>query len=283
MQIALTLFSVVFILWVLLGTGAPNEKDDKKKESKGGGGMLAGMLLAPLLLIGWLFYALGQMFIVLLQALAALWEGMMPFFRRLFELLGRMLKGAWKTLGELLRAAWHLSRDLLRAARGAFSMAGTMLRGFGGILKTAGKILSFLRKALARAWDVLRRVFDILWLPFTGMIGFLKIAAGGRQERESEREDNDGPDTADLLLALPMAVVGGKTKRKKSRSKRHAADASAATAFSPFGRARRATALAAHGPLRTGITHRKKRGNDPHVMARLQAIGWETRRKMGKA
>lgn len=300
MKTLFTLFSVAFILWVLFGPAFNDSKDDKKKKSdNAGGGMLLGLLFAPFVLAGWLLFGFGQMLLLLLQAIAALWENAMPFFRRLFEMLGKLLEWIWKavkwllkqidpllrglfkTIGYALRTVLNALRSVLHAfasfIRSLLSFIGDLVRDFPGVLRTFGKILKGIARALRFVRDVLGRLLTILWLPFAGIIAFVDLGRtdgeeGGRERTRRaakgharrahniEREP-DGPDAAELLTALvpaPIVVAAKRTKKEGARR------------------------LAAANPLKKGLT-RRRRKDDPHVMARLQQIGWETRRKMGKA
>lgn len=295
-QTLFTIFSVVFLVWVVFGPAFNDTKDDKKKSDNGGGGLFIGLLFAPFVLIGWLLFGLGQMLFFLLQALAALWEAAMPFFRKLFEMIGALLEWLWeltkKVLGNVgpflknliktvlyaLRTLWNAIEGILRAFthvfRSLFSFVGDLIRDFPGLLRTLRTLLKPFMWLLNILRDALGK---ILSMPFAAMAGILAWM-GNRNKRAKEYisrdiEEADPTQSADLLLAVPLAVATG-AKRTKKKLKE--------TKDRSIGLFPRTARLAATNPLKKGIAH-KRRSNDPHVMARLRHIGWETRRKMGKA
>ncbi len=292
-----TLFSVFFIIWVVFGTEAGDAKGDKKKSDGKGGGLLIGLLFAPFVLLGWLMFGLAQMLLVLTQAIAALWEMITPMFRTLFEWIGKLIEWIWAMLKKLLggirpllsylakvisyalKTVWNALEGILRAIirilRSAFSFIGDLIRDFPGVLRTIRKIFKPLAWLLRMLRDALGKILDILVFLTGGVVAW--IGMGNKKTKEyvtRDIEDTDPTQPADLLLAVPLAVATG-AKRTKKRLK----ETKERGGIGLFPKAAR---LAAHDPLKKGIM-KKRKESDPHVMKRLQHIGWETRRKMGKA
>ncbi len=292
-----TLFSAFFIIWVVFGTEAGDAKADKKKSDGKGGGLLIGLLFAPFVLLGWLMFGLGQMVLILAQAIAALWEMITPMFRTLFEWIGKliewilkMIKGLFKNLGPLLRGLaktmryalrtlWNAALGIIRAVAGfvrsVFSFIGDLIRDFPGVLRTMGAILKPFAWLLRMLRDTFGTILDWFFFLTGGMLAWI----GMRNKKTKEYitrdiDETDPTDPADLLLAVPLAVATG-AKRTKKRLKE-------TKERSGIGLFPKTARLVATNPLKKGITQKKK-ASDPHVMKRLQHIGWETRRKMGRA
>lgn len=300
-QTVFTLFSVVFIVWVVFGPAFNDAEGDKKKKKNGdgGGGFLWALLFAPFILIGWLFFGLGQVLMLIIEAIAALWENLTPLFRKLFEAIGKILELLWKSLKGILRnlkpalrglfnalryaikTLWNAINGILRTVTGIIrsilSFIGDLIRDFPGVLRTFKNIFNAFGKLVKFIRDLLKNLFKIGWLPFAGILAFAdlgrknddesnnrrKANAHGKHSAKKEERERNGPDATDLLTALiPVPAIVAGTRQKKEQRNR----------------------LAAADPLKKGIVMKKKtNGSDPHVMARLQSIGWETRRKMGKA
>lgn len=285
MKVFLTLFSALFILWVVFGAEAGDAKADKKKKESSGGGFLWAALFAPFVLIGWIFFALGQMLLLLFQALAALWENLTPLFRKLFEMLGKILGWIWalfkkllKNIGPLLKSLmqtirfalktlWNalegIFKMIIRSLRSLFSFVGDLIRDFPGVLRTIHVLLKPFIWLLRMLRNIGGKILDWLFFLTDGLL--LWIGRSNRKTKEyvsRDIEETDPTDAADLFFAAPLAVATAATRTQKKMK---------------HGRQR----LASVNPLKKGIT--KKRGkNDPHIMERLQSIGWETRRKLGK-
>lgn len=286
-QQILTAFALVFLLWVLFGPAFNDAKDDKKKKSDNkGGGLLLGLLFAPFVVAGWLLFGLGQMSLLLAQAIAALWEAIVPLFRKIFEMIGRLLEWLWKLLKKLFRNAGPLLKGILGtiryalktiwnafegmfkaiayAFRSLFSFMGDLIRDFPGVIRTLRNLLKPFAWMLKVLRDAFGKILDWLFFLMDGLLA--AIGRGNRKTKEyvsRDIEETDPTEAADLLMAVPLAVATAATRTTKTVKR---------------GRQR----LIASNPLKKGVTQKRKK-DDPHVMARLRQIGWETRRKMGKA
>jgi len=282
MQVYLTLFSVVFILWVLFGTEGGDAKADKKDSDRRGGGMILSLLFAPFVLIGWLFFGLGQMLLLLLQALAALWENLTPFFRKLFEMIGKILEWLWALLKKILKnvlpflrkifdilryafkTLWNAFSGIVRAVssivRSLLSFAKDLIRDFPGVIRTFRKMLKPFAWLLRVLRDAFGKILHWLFFLMDGLLAW--IGRGNRKTKDyitRDIEETDPTEAGDLLMAVPLAVATAASRTTKSVK-------------------RNRQRLAAVNPLKKGIT--KKKSQDPQVMKRLQHIGWETRKKM---
>lgn len=301
MKTLFTLFSVVFILWVLFGAAFNDATADKKKKKSEGnnGAALLGLLFAPFVLMGWILFGLGQLLYLLMQALAALWELLTPLFRKLFEMIGKILERLWALLKKILRNVLPFLRKIFDILRYAFktlwnalsgiahavssmissllSFAKDLIRDFPGVIRTFRKILKPFGWLLRMLRDAFGKMLDWLFFLMDGL--FAMIGRGNERTKKYVTRDIDEADpteAADLLMAVPLAVATVASRTKKRRRGKEADTARTHRGLIP-----KLAHLSATDPLKKGVTHKRKK-NDPHVLDRLQSIGWETRRKMGR-
>ncbi len=318
LQQLLTLFAVIFMLWVVFEGGFGSDGDDKKKKDGEGGGLeaLFKFLAVPLLLIGGALLLVGRMLWQVLKYVPEILQKLIHFLQWLTEFLAEMLGGVVTLLKHLfkdLKTTWKVGKGIVGFLK---SVATTVLRVLKSLGKFFDRFMDRVFDVFSIVWEFLQKAVRVVWKMIRSSIALVvgrvfrsssrdsssnrsrsttTAASSSSNTKRSTRSDFswDTSSLLGLLLSCVFYFIGsGKEETEQStqtvRTKESSTHTHSPSSSRPLGLWKWLALFLSNVDDEKNADYREPVRSAKSIqfynqeLSTLQAIGWQTRRRMAK-